>query len=293
VLGIACASNDRRYTRRDDSGQLTSITGTITGTIVLSDRPVSYYGVTITSNYLDSMYPTAKEIHNREGLFSVTNLDPGTYDVIIAGPGFARLVIPRLVVNPGKETKLGTLVVYPGRKVTGTVTDDNAKAVANATVTIRPRASGFELSDDFLTTLAHGVHTTHTDTFGRFEIANYAPLELDFENSQIVAVARGLSSGPYYIRDSTQIDITLLETGNVDGVIPRSIGQYSTIVARPVSHEHASIGTTVASDGSFRLVGVPVGNYQLILLGSEKRVFNVSVAPGATATVDFSVLSDD
>lgn len=77
-----------------------------------------------------------------EGRFELARLRPSTaYQVVARRPGFAALTVPGVVVSPGRgPADLGTLVLRPGARIEGRVTDTRGGPLANAEVRARTAA---------------------------------------------------------------------------------------------------------------------------------------------------------
>ena len=151
----------------------------ISGRVILDGQPIRDFGLTITPNasfrFLGFWKPHA--IHTEDGRFEIS-LGPMTSmhaDVVIAGAGFARRVIPRVELTG--HTTLGTIEVTRGHRFEGVVRNEHGRVVANARVTFdafRPDPMHMPKPDDELTRLALGLISAMTDVHGRYVIEGAA-----------------------------------------------------------------------------------------------------------------------
>lgn len=84
---------------------------------------------------------SSRALTGASGRFELARLRPGTaYEVAVTRAGFARLVVPVSELRPVPLTDLGTLVLRPGARIEGRVTDAKGGPVGGAEVRFRPAA---------------------------------------------------------------------------------------------------------------------------------------------------------
>lgn len=94
------------------------------------------------------------------GRFEAGPLQPGRFDLHVLPAGFREIERRAIELLPGATTDLETLVVEPGRAVSGRVTDAAAAAIAAASVEASYSASGFD-----------AVRTEQADESGFYRLA--------------------------------------------------------------------------------------------------------------------------
>ncbi|HEY3706702.1 MAG TPA: TonB-dependent receptor [Terracidiphilus sp.] len=101
------------------------VTGTLAGAVQdTSSAVVQAAAVTVTQNGTNT---TTHAATGGDGTFSIPGLPIGTFTVVITGPGFVPLTITNVLVQAGKTTPLGTLVLKIG--ATEAVTVEAATAL--------------------------------------------------------------------------------------------------------------------------------------------------------------------
>lgn len=203
--GVVASTGDRdvRLTVTD--------VGTITGRVVLDGRPVPYYGVYLPD--ADQIYDHPIIVRSPDGRFAAKGLVAGTYSLVIAGPGFARKTVERVVVPENGDVDAGTIAVDRGRTVRGRVTDANGP-VAGATVTIHDR----DTPRDVLTRAVEGTGVATTDASGNYKITALAPQLWTSYPRRIVAShpTRGVSV-ERALGDASEVNLVIGKPGAIEG----------------------------------------------------------------------------
>jgi hypothetical protein len=194
----------------------------VVGRVLLDGQPVPYYGVTVARNFT-SFYQPPTPIRAADGRFRVAVPKPDTWDVVIAGPGFARTVLPGKAIGDGQTLDLGDISVGHGHTIRGAVRDDSGAPVANARVALV--ASPWPGASDDLAELAHGNIAAITDARGNYRIAGTAAIALDTGRRQITAsTADQRWSLPAMVPDTdATVDFMVGPTGALDATVVGSV----------------------------------------------------------------------
>jgi len=80
----------------------------ITGRVLLDGKPVTYYGVAIDED-ANASYSRPVPVRDPAGRFTRRDVAPGTFAIIIVGPGFARRVVEGVHVTSGGMTDVGDI----------------------------------------------------------------------------------------------------------------------------------------------------------------------------------------
>ncbi|MBA2542698.1 MAG: hypothetical protein H0V17_23845, partial [Deltaproteobacteria bacterium] len=105
----------------------------ITGRVLLNGQPVPEFGIVVVANRW--MKPPAIPVRQPGGRFEV-HVPAGTFDLIIAGPGFARTMLVEKSLRPGVITDLGDITLKPGFTISGQITDMTGRSVPGAEITV-------------------------------------------------------------------------------------------------------------------------------------------------------------
>lgn len=159
----------------DAASLVTRRTGSIQGLIELKDAKEGETpeGVDVFLSGGTSVVGKAGET----GRFALTNVAEGTWNVVVAKPGYKRQVIKGVVVRAGRPSLLDATVVLEREAqqqqagVKGSVQSSDGRAIIGATVSLYPKdrktsAAAEENLDNF---------TAITDEEGRYEVSNLPP----------------------------------------------------------------------------------------------------------------------
>lgn len=257
-------------------------TGTLVGRVV-----DSYWGLPI--DHLPGekgMYVmlsggiSAEPDPNNRGNFTIANLAPGIYQVIVGMNGFASRAF-RVVITPGVTTDLGTIRLDMSflMTLTGKITDTSTGApITGAEVTI--------LGIDF---------TGRSDSLGTYAIAdipNPGQYTLKVSADGYIGKSYTIGSSPWL--QTMDIALSPLVTkGSLTGtVIDAATGQPLTGVALTLASDPAIV-TTTDSTGKFTFSAVPKGTQQttIALSGYAPRTLTTTITVGAVNDVGTIALS--
>lgn len=270
----ACTPNSDTHTEGPKNETWTGVSGVVT----LEGKPVTYFGVTVvpSSRYWieDPLTPDRRRaaylkqiiapkvpirVHSNDGTFAIET-PPGQWDLILAGPGFARYVVRGATARPRTGATLD-IKVTRGRTINGTVTYGGGAPVDHAQVRITQTDSCPR--EDSLWELACGNHSTFTKSDGSFKISNFAEVYND-AFSTIAASVGDYASLPHRVDDSgTFIRLEVFPSGSMEGSLLGAVSRNEQvlIVAKPVSGGDEMISVDLKQDGSFRFEKIPVGEY--------------------------------
>jgi hypothetical protein len=261
----------------------------ISGRVLFGGRPVRYFGVTVTSNFAGVILGHANVFHAADGRFRVAVPEAGSWDLIIAGPGFARRVLAGNEVEEGKTRDVGDVVVARGHTIRGVVRDAGGAPMPSADIALV--ATEFSDVSGELDQLARGNIYTRTDDRGAYEIEGSAIEPLAIGTPQISATTRDRrASLPTAVPDSdTRIDLTVGLTGTLEIAVTGSV--QTTVIVNPVGNH--SVSLPVHQIGDVYRLDVPVGDYEIatVLIGQTVSLQRrqVSVSAGAIAAVTIAV----
>jgi Protein of unknown function (DUF2012) len=255
---------------------------TISGRVLLDGKPVRYFGVTVTPNWAMESRKPPTVVRARDGRFSISNIEPGHWDVIVAGPGFARyLALGHDLDDDAHAIDLGDLNVKHGFTIEGHVTTADGRPAAGATVSLNQSPVVDSRDRDELTALTRGNLTTVTDNDGAYFFEGVTTIDLAGSGPRISAslpdgrwsLASDLSSG------NAKVDLVITAVGEVDGTVSGTIDPKGLVFARSATKSRTFYDTKLRRDGSFVFPNLPIGEYQLF-------VFSPSAArPGAPVRV--------
>ena len=256
---------------------------TISGRVMLDGHPVAYFGISITPS-IHARLVRPIEVRAADGTFRVP-IAAGTWDVIVAGPGFAPVRLADNAASAG-GLALGDIVVGHGITLRGIIRDATGTPVPDARVVIS--AHGSEGGRGELADLADGTFATATDSNGRYELRDVATLPRVASRPQIVAHTRDhRASLPTLVPAvNATIDLSVHPTGRLEV----TIASFPNVIA--VVRAVADPRVTLSSDPmpSGERFTLPVGDYDIELIGptpatSPGVVQRATVVAGATTAV--------
>ncbi|HEY4239004.1 MAG TPA: sigma-70 family RNA polymerase sigma factor [Kofleriaceae bacterium] len=216
----------------------------------------------------------------------------GTYPLTISGPGFMTASEP-VTIDEAKDTDLGTIVVSPGRSISGRVVDEHGAPVAKAAVVAGALLTGGG-TDLYIKDESIATKDTQTDDTGRFVLDGFPPMALTVIAGK-TGVGRSASvrlpSGP----DSATLDLVLAPTTRLEGTITSKGAPLpdTVVIANPVGAIAQNFFVTTGPDGGFVIDALAPGTYVVSpMIGGggpgPKNIYlrRVELVAGATARVD-------
>ena len=232
-----------------------------------------------------------------DGSFQIKELAAGTYDVHFTGAEFASFVQHDVNVPPGKVTDLGTVVVYRGRRLTGTVVDASGAPVAGAKVKLGTMlfSSAVDDPNTNFDDLA-GLKTTITDQDGSFALIGVPAKETNIvadqpDKGRSLAQAVPLTDG-----DPPPMTLQLRGFGSISGTVT-SQGQPVpgvTVSESSVGGTAQAMFTQSGADGTFAMAKVPEGQtvlaaIQTQMMSMKSTSVTISVVAGKQSTVTLDI----
>ena len=262
----------------------------VTGRVVLDGQPVDYFGV-VLADKPDALWDTPDPVRSPDGRFVQNNVQPGTWALIVVGPGFQRTVVKDVVVAGGKPLDLGDIAVVAGRSVRGRVTDGTGAPVAGAMVLVSASTS---IDDDVsLRGQVGGERGTHADAAGHFEIDGLPDDLTDLtiqasEPEHGLAVPRALVAADL----DADVELELAATGSIAGTLANQKPDTGYSVYA-MSFADGRTYAAYIQDGQFELPQLPVGDYSVELRADVVvPIVRVTVAANAATPVAFELPSD-
>lgn len=245
--------------------------GSISGRVVDHGVAITYFGVGYSQ---DSTEP----VRDDTGAFTIHDLPPGRYTVVLVGTSFARTTLRDITVLDDQDTDVGAIQVERGRVVRGSVRDPEGRPVAGAVVMATSRLD----TADAIADVGHGSHSATTDASGAYEIAGV-------DEALIIHATLGDARSPdQELGTATVVDLVLAPTGAISGHVINMRGTEAEMQARG---ELGSFSAEVDATGAFSFDHLPAGDYDVSIATYDTivREHHVHVEPGATAAVEFAL----
>jgi hypothetical protein len=276
---VAVGRRDARI-RIEDAGE-------VTGRVVLpGDKPAGPFTVALE-------YTATVPIADPDGRFRLRGVPPGRYRLRVVGAGFALHETAALVVEAGRATELGTIVVSRGRTVRGLVVDGKGAPIAGAEVI----ASGVLIANGDLEGDSR-TRTTTSASDGSFDLvgAPATPFAIAARRGTDVSAARSLAAGS----DDLAIKLVIAATGAVEGRVQRAGAPVAALVVTEPEGGGALYTVHSGDDGTYHVDGLPPGRYKLGVtrMGSmevigpiTKPLATVEVRSGLAARADLTIVA--
>jgi len=177
----------------------------------------------------------------------------GTHNLVVSGPSFVRLLVPRVRVVEGETHDLGTITVAPGRSISGRVVTEQGVPVAGAQVALGAQLTGTGSQLVVLSESRHAQVTT-TDADGQFVFDAVGPRALvvvaqgpQARRSRSVPIAAGARSAA--------VELVVGATGGLAGQVLRGGAPVASaaVLASPRAAPASIFFVMTGPDGSFRL----------------------------------------
>jgi hypothetical protein len=264
----------------------------LVGTIRFEDGTApNQIGITFAPSVTDYIYPLALPAQiSAAGEFSLGRITPGKYDVIIAGPGFSRIVLTAQAIRRMGTVNLGALTAKRGTVIAGIINDVAGNPIPGAWVRVFRRADPRDLEfvdTDELSRLARESYLSISDKDGGFRIDGVALPQGEF--LQLSAVVNGVyASGLLQVTAPDKVQtIVAHPVGSLEGMVkgPWSAERY--LILRRTTYS-ASLRTTqhihLEPNGSFRADNLPEGDYELESV-PERTVRKLHITAGSVTSL--------
>ncbi|MBA2538657.1 MAG: carboxypeptidase regulatory-like domain-containing protein [Deltaproteobacteria bacterium] len=278
------------------------IGGSIKGKVAFADgRAPTTFAIDLGG--WDSSIP----VSTRDGTFEVASIPPRSYRFTVRGLGFTERALPAVEIVANTTVDLGTIIVEPGRSVSGRVVDTAGRPVVGATVSAGPLLWG--TGSKTSTPAAFGgppgaslVKDATTDGNGEFTIVGVGR-----GKCHVVAdhETRGRSS-PITLPPTTgsTLDLVLVVAsfGALGGTVTKGGKPAANIVVTAQSKTVAETMFSVLSgaDGSYRFDKLAPDRYLVsAMLGQDPvrgislHAESVTVGSGPAAKLDLAIANGD
>lgn len=244
--------------------------GSVVGRVMLEGKPVPYFGVIFSANYMTKAQTAPYVVHAPDGRFSLHEVPARDWDILVVAPRYGTLIAPGHEVTRGGVLDLGDLVMKRGHTITGRVIDLEGRPVTDARVRIV--TSDLSPSIDAITDISLGNFETRSDVRGAYRFDGVSISELAHASSTIVATHGTLrtSSREQLANGDARIDLVLADAGALDGVIDFPVEPGTTVTTR--SGRERVRYAEVGADRRFRFDNLPVGDYRVSLIPGDRAV---------------------
>ena len=199
---------------------------------------------------IDNPQPAKTAAANAEGKASVPGLMPGTYRVRASAPGYASATRGGILLAPDAAPAPVKLVLGPGHKLTGSVTDEDAKPIAGAEV-IAANGEDWNIGLD--------KWTSTTNDKGAFSVdglcAGRTTIYLNRPGKPLLLV------GSVGVPETTRYDIRLRPGGTIRGTVTDEDGKpvAGAEIRMAMQESWSPMAATTGKEGKFELADVPAG----------------------------------
>ena len=256
-----------------------------------AEQPVAGAGVTLrrpaATQTVQQLWLTPRSETDGEGRFQVPDLAAGRYDLEVAADGFAPARVPGLPVPEGAgELDFGTVVLVPGARLEGRVSDPHRAPIADAEIALH-------LEGAMAPSSLRGEATS--DAEGNFTVTDLLP----HQPVRLSVRAAGFGSAALSaVRPPTAepIEIVLQPAGSIAGRVVDTAGraiEAARLAAQPERPTPAtSRSPTTAhsdADGRFQLADLePVAQRLEVSAPSYQRqvLWGLEVAAGGERHVE-------
>lgn len=207
--------------------------------------------------------PTRSASTGADGKVVVQGLFPGTYRVNARAAGHAQESRDGVVVAPDAATLPVRLVLGPGHRLEGTVTDPKGDGVAGARV-IASRGDGWQPGAD--------RWITESDDTGRYELSGLAAsritLYLARQDKPLLQV------GSFGVPETTRFDIRLRPGGTIRGTVTGEDGSAveGAEIRAAMEGTWSPMSTVTDAEGKYVLEDVPAGPLAYFRVTAEGHV---------------------
>ena len=268
---------------------------TIVGRVLFDGAPMQHFGVLLTTCPQFPWIGRPLGVHDADGCFVLDGVTAGNWGIVVAGPGTAMHTISRVTVEEGGAVDVGEIHLTRGQRIAGYVRDPAGIAVAGARVTIGRRDGNDDgdplqqwFSCDFETvTDAHGAFAFNGITSVRAPNARPTPIAASHPDLG-VSVALPVPAG------DAIVDLTLVETGTIEGVVEGFSGRFAMINAHRRGEPADLRGAKLSASGRFVIDRVPPGDYSIAMMSTpgQPTAAPVKVSVAASQRTSVRLIAD-
>jgi hypothetical protein len=245
-------------------------------------------------------FPPGVPVSDDAGRFRLNDVPPGTYDVTIRGPGFARVVKRDVAIAPGETTELGSITVQRGRAVSGRVLGPDGAPVAGAEVVVatqlmgdgRSLTAGFGAGAEEM----WGVRRGTSEADGSFTVPGIGKTEELVIAAEHPEIGRSAAQKIMPGTDSPTLELRLEPFGSVAGTVTAGgkPAPSAAVIATLSSAAQQNLMVQTGDDGRYVIDKLPAGSYKLTAaiggMGTQKTgTAQVVVEGGARARADIEI----
>ena len=263
-------------------------TSTISGKVTVGDKGLHgvVVALAITDQYRSNIRPTRfRATTDEEGIYRITNVPPGTYDVVLASPVYiATEGRKSLIVSANETVENINIALERGGVITGKVTDSDGRPVIEEMISVTAVRTTHRVpyfrnirTDDQGVYRAYGIPAgTYTVSAGRDPSSSavnrgpeggyqrtYHPSTVDPAAATLIKVTEG--------SEATNVDITLggpprtyTARGRIiDSETSKPMPKTKIGLAMSVPYGTSAMGGVAESDkdGEFKLENLAPGKY--------------------------------
>jgi protocatechuate 3,4-dioxygenase beta subunit len=255
---------------------------TLIGRVLLDNKPVSYFGLSVTGrNELEWRQSFPVVIRSADGRFKQEGVSTGERMVAIAGPGFARKLLP-VKITDGNTFDVGDVSVDHGQRITGHVTDGSGAPIEGAEVVVEQDAPVHIRGASPMVDALQGGGTARTDAAGAYAIEGIAPPPEERlkgwsikDGNQISAShpAKGTTPSRDLAPSASTVDFVLGDTGRIDGTIEGALGSLDHVTAQLEGSKDVQLA--ILQGPRFSFENLTPGKYTLTLARQNSDGFHV------------------
>ena len=256
-------TGDEIKTGTTDAKLVLAALASVTGRVTLDGAPLPSYGVLLSEHPELSFIGTPTRVHALDGRFTLKSVSPGTWGIVVMGPGTGRKTVADIHVEEGRATDVGDIAMAHGQRISGHVHDANGAPVAAAKVAIGLAMPGLD-DGDALQGAFRGSYQTTTDASGAYAFDGIAPIARA-RRAQIAAThpTSGTSPAAAIPDGDATIDLVLAATGGIDGTVVGFTGSFGMVSARRTGDATDPTMTRIEPTGEFHIDNLVPGDYML------------------------------
>ena len=261
--------------------------GSVSGVVTSNGDPVPGASVNLTSSTGLSSSVTnlkATATTGSEGEFAFEGVPVGTFTLKANVPGLLLTGTANGAITTDGEDVTGIdIALRPSGTVRGNVfRPDGVTSVPGASLLLRPPT---------------GVLRSESNASGGFEFDFVPAGDFTLTAEESASADAGIAAGTLAEGEELEVDVIFNGTGTAegtafdsDGTTPLSTGLVKLTAPEPFAR---SVTATIAPDGTFRILRVPVGTFNLFLsvsgLPLKGTAMGEITADGETVTVDIQL----
>ncbi|WP_460455335.1 beta strand repeat-containing protein [Arthrobacter bambusae] len=284
---------------------VTGINATLVKGATISGTITAPAGVNLTSVYayvtpVGSTSSTASAPVGADGTYKITGLPAGNYNVQFSGYNSGALgqwyqnattqaTATAVTVTTGQDVTGINATLVKGATISGTITAPAGVNLTSVYVSVTPVGSTSGAASASVG--ADGTYKITGLPAGNYNVQfsgyNSGALDQWYQNATTAATATAVTVTTS--QDVTGINATLVKGATISGTITAPAGVNLTdtsVSASPVGSTSSTVSSPVGADGTYKLIGLPAGNYNVDFYNDrtvDQWYKNASSAATATA----------